>query len=315
MADMDILTDHGHGIYAIDSDFGRPRLNAVHLIVANGRAALIDSANNRAVPRVLEALEKLGIAPERVDYLILTHVHLDHAGGAGSLMAALPEARLVVHPRGARHVTDPSRLIAGTIAVYGEAAARGMYGDILPVAATRIVEARDAQTLTFGRRELSLFDTPGHARHHLSIRDGGTGQIFAGDSFGLSYRELDRDGRCFAFPATTPVQFDPVALHRSVDLIAGHRPGAVYVTHYSRVGDIPRLAADLHRLIDAHTELALRERDGPGRHQRLKAGLAQIVIEEAELQDWALRGDDLLTLMAMDIELNAQGLGAWLDAA
>jgi len=315
MADMDILTDHGHGIYAIDSGFGRPRLNAVHLIVADGRAALIDSANNGAVPRVLAALEKLDIAPEQVAYLILTHVHLDHAGGAGSLMAVLPEARLVVHPRGARHVADPSRLIAGTIAVYGEEAARRMYGDILPVAATRIVEARDGQTLALGRRELSLFDTPGHARHHLSIRDGDTGQIFAGDSFGLSYRELDRDGRCFAFPATTPVQFDPAALHRSVDLIAGHRPEAVYVTHYSRVGDIPRLAADLHRLIDAHTDLALRERDGPGRHQRLTAGLAQIVIAEGERQNWALRDDDLLALMAMDIELNAQGLGAWLDAA
>jgi glyoxylase-like metal-dependent hydrolase (beta-lactamase superfamily II) len=310
---MDSVTDYGQGIYAIDSCFGRPRLNAVHLIVENGHAALIDTANNGAVPRVLAALEALGISPPQVDYVILTHVHLDHAGGAGQLLAALPEASLVVHPRGVRHMTDPSRLINSTVAVYGQSAARKMYGEVLPVATDRIIEAGHGHTLLLAGRELSFLDTPGHARHHLSIVDGRSGHIFAGDTFGLSYRELDNNGRCFAFPATTPVQFDPQALHRSVDLLAGYRPEAIYVTHFSQVTDIPRLATDLHRLIDAHVEMALRQRGADDRHQRLKTGLAEIVGGEAASQGWRLRGEPLLALMAMDIELNAQGLGAWLD--
>lgn len=311
---MDIITEYGQGIYAIDSGFGRPRLNAVHLIVEDGHAALVDTANNRGVPRVLDALRTLGVAPARVDYVILTHVHLDHAGGAGQFLASLPEARLVLHPRGVRHMTDPSRLIKSTVAVYGESAAREMYGEILPVATDRIIEAQHGQTLLLAGRELSFLDTPGHARHHISILDGRSGHIFAGDTFGLSYRELDSNGRCFVFPATTPTQFDPTALHRSVDLLADYRPEAIYVTHFSQVAGIPRLADDLHRLIDDHAALALRERAGPGRHERLKAGVSEIVSNEAAGQGWRLRGDALLKLMAMDIELNAQGLGSWLEA-
>ena len=313
MGQMDIVTDYGQGIYAIDSGFGRRRVNAVHLIVEDGRAALIDSANNRSVPLVMAALQSLGITAAQVDYVILSHIHLDHAGGASQLLARLPEAKLVVHPNGVRHMCDPQRLIESTKAIYGENAARQRYGEILPVARERILAAQHEQTLSLAGRELRLLDTPGHARHHIAIRDGRSGHIFAGDTFGLSYRELDRDGRCFAFPATTPEQFDPAALHRSIDLLAGLRPEAIYLTHFSQVRDIPRLARDLHRLIDAHAELALRERAGAGRHDRLKAGVAEILRGEAASQGWAMDGEALLELMAMDIELNAQGLGCWLE--
>ncbi len=310
---MNIVTDYGQGIYAIDSGFGRPRLNAVHLIVEDGHAAIVDTANNNCVPRVLAALGTLGLAPARVDCVILTHVHLDHAGGAAQLLAKLPEAKLVMHPSGVRHMTDPSRLIESTVAVYGERAARQMYGEILPVPPTRIMAATHGLTMLLAGRELSFLDTPGHARHHISIFDGRSGHIFAGDTFGLSYRELDNRGRCFAFPATTPTQFDPAEMHRSVALLAEYRPEAIYVTHFSQVKDIPRLADDLHRLIDAHAELALRERAGPGRHERLKAGLAAIFSAEAAGQGWRLSGEALLKLLATDIELNAQGLGCWLE--
>ena len=144
--------------------------------------------------------------------------------------------------------------------------------------------------------------------------DGGSGHIFAGDSFGLSYRELDADGKCFIFPTTSPVQFDPPALHRSIDLLASHRPEAIYVTHYSQVRDIPRLTADLHRLLREHERLALEARDtGAARHERLRQGVIRMVIEESRRQGWTLAQDRLLEVYANDIELNAQGLGAWLD--
>ena len=310
------LTDYDFGIAAIDSGYGRPRLNAIHLIVEGDRAALVDTGVNSSVPRVLAALAAKGLAPEQVEYVFLTHVHLDHAGGAGELMRHLPRARLTVHPRGARHMADPSRLLAGTVAVYGEAATRKIYGTVIPVAPERIVETPEGTVLALGQREFRFLDTPGHARHHVAIVDGRSGHVFTGDTFGLSYRELDCGGRQFVIPTTSPVQFDPAAAIRSVERIAALAPPAIYVTHYSQVRDIPRLASDMRRLIEAHAALAHAARDaGTGRAERLRAGVERIVLEEARRQGWALRDDEILAVLGGDIELNAQGLACWLDAA
>lgn len=312
---MPHLTDYEHGISAIDSGFGRPQLAAIHLVVEDGHAALIDTGTNASLPIVLAALKDKGLSPEQVEYVILTHIHLDHAGGAGTLMRALPHARLTVHPRGARHMADPSRLVAGTQAVYGEAQARRMYGDILPIPVERMLETPEGTTIRLGGRELTFLDTPGHARHHVCIRDGRSGHIFAGDMFGLSYRELDVDGRQFVFPTTTPVQFDPAAMHASIDRLQFLRPDAIYVTHFGQVRDVPRLAADLHRLIDAHVAVALRHRDaGARRHELIKAGITDILLGEARNQGWRMALDAVLRLMTVNLELNAQGLGAWLDS-
>lgn len=312
---MPHITDYEHGISAIDSGFGRPLLAAIHLIIEGDRAALVDTGTNASLPIVLDALRKKRLAPEQVDYVILTHIHLDHAGGAGALMRALPNARLAVHPRGARHMADPARLVAGTIAVYGEAQARQMYGDILPVPAERILETPEGAALRLVDRELTFLDTPGHARHHVCIRDGRTGHVFAGDMFGLSYRELDVDGRQFVFPTTTPVQFEPTAMHASIDRLLALRPEAIYVTHYGQVCEVPRLGADLHRLVDAHVEAALHHRGaGAERHARIKAAITGILLDEARRHGWRMAPDGLLRLMAVDVELNAQGLGVWLDS-
>lgn len=311
---MPYITDYEHGISAIDSGFGRPQLAAIHLIVEGGRAALIDTGTNASLPIVLDALKAKGLAPEQVEYVILTHIHLDHAGGAGALMRALPHARLTVHPRGARHMADPSRLVAGTHAVYGEAQARKMYGDILPIPVERILETPEGAMIRLGKRVLTFLDTPGHARHHVCIRDGRSGHIFAGDMFGLSYRELDMDGRQFVFPTTTPVQFEPAAMHASIERLLALKPEAIYVTHYGQVREVPRLAADLHRLIDAHVAVALRHRGAVAeRHDRIKAGIAGILLDEARRHGWRMAQDALLRLMTVDVELNAQGLGTWLD--
>jgi len=311
------ITDYGDGISAIDSELLRPSATSIHLIVEKGRAAIVDTGTNNAVPLVLDALAVKGLAPEDVEYLVLTHIHLDHAGGAGLLMTRLPNATLTVHPRGTRHICDPRRLIEGTIAVYGEQVARRLYGDIVPVPVARVLETPHEARLSLNGRELRFIDTPGHARHCVCIVDGGTGDIFAGDTFGLSYRELDVDGRCFIYPTTSPVQFDPPTLHRSVELLAQQRPQAIYVTHFSQVSDIPRLAADLHRLLDAHERIGLEARAlnlrGAARQERLKEGITRLAIEESGRQGWTVSEDRLLEVLGHDIELNAQGLGNWLD--
>jgi hydroxyacylglutathione hydrolase len=307
--------DYDHGVSAIDSGYVRPMLAAIHLVVEKGRAALVDTGTNFSVPGVLEAMAARGIAPEQVDWVMLTHVHLDHAGGAGLLMSRFPNARLTVHPRGARHMADPARLVAGTVEVYGEQQARAKYGEIVPVPAHRIVETPDGASVRLRDREFRFLDTPGHARHHVCIVDGGTGHVFAGDTFGLSYRELDDDGRQFIFPSTTPVQFDPPRLHASIERLLALRPGAIHLTHFGQVREVPRLGEDLRRLVDAHASLARRWRDaGADRHRRLVEGLREMLLSEGRRQQWTLPQAEVLRLFADDLELNAAGLEAWLDA-
>src|SRR5258705_11240674 len=166
--------DYGHGISAVDSVYDRRMQTAIHVLVEEGRAAVIDTGTSHAVPHVLAALEAKGVAPAQVDYVILTHVHLDHAGAAGQLMARFPNAHLTVHPRGARHMVDPSRLRAATVAISGEEETSRVYGEILPVPKERVIETADGATLRLAGRELLFLDAPGHARHHVVVRDGET---------------------------------------------------------------------------------------------------------------------------------------------
>lgn len=306
--------DYGNGIIAFDAGYVRPILAAIHVIVESGRVAFVDTGSNDSVPNAQAALEKLELDAAAVDYVILTHIHLDHAGGAGSMMAAFPNAKLVVHPRGARHMAEPSQLVAGVTAVYGDAYVRRVYGEIIPVPAGRIIEASDGCTLSLAGRELLFLDTPGHARHHICIVDRKTGGIFSGDLFGLSYREHDVDGRPFIFPTTTPTQFEPEAMHASIDRLLSFKPEAIYLTHYGRVVDVEPLANDLHRRLDALVGYAMQASGtGEQRHTMLKAMLTTYLFDELQAHGCPLPSGRILELWETDLELNAQGLEVWLD--
>ena len=308
------LSSYAHGIHAVDSGYIRPQLAAVHLIVERGRVAVVDTASNACMPRVLEALQTLGLSPASVDYVFLTHVHLDHAGGAGAMMRAFPDARLIVHPRGARHMADPTKLFAAVQEVYGAEEAHRLYGDPLPITVERIREASDGFSFELAGRALTCLDTPGHARHHLCLLDSRSGCLFTGDIFGMSFRELDVDGRPSIIPTSSPTQFEPDVMHASVDRILAHRPPAVYLTHFAEVRDVARLGGELHRLIDAHVAIAERERDsGPERGARILDGLWALMEAEAARQGWRLPAAQWREVLRMDIEINAQGLDYWLD--
>jgi glyoxylase-like metal-dependent hydrolase (beta-lactamase superfamily II) len=306
--------DAGHGITVIDSGYERPGLAAFYLMVERGRAAFIDTGTAHSLPHALAALRAGGLAAEHVAYVIPTHVHLDHAGGAGAMMRAFPNAKLVVHPRGARHMIDPARLAAGVAEVYGAEKAERSFGALIPIPGERVIEAPDNFTLDFNGRRLLFLDTPGHARHHFCVVDERSRSIFTGDTFGISYRELDTDNGAFIFPTTTPVQFEPPALHASVDRLLSHNPRQMLLTHFGGVTEIARLAAQMHRLIDAFVALALEVQDtGVQRHQRLIAGQRALLLRDLRAHGCRLSDAKIDSLLAMDFELNAQGIEVWLD--
>lgn len=307
--------DYGNGIVAFDAGYVRPLLAAIHMVIEDGRVAFIDTGSREAVPNALAALERLGLPRSAVEYVILTHIHLDHAGGAGHMMQAFPEAKLVVHPRGVRHMAEPSKLVAGVTAVYGAAYVASVYGDIPPIPAERIIAAEDGHVVSLAGRHLRCLDTPGHARHHICIVDQATGGIFTGDMFGLSYRELDVDGRPFIFPTTTPTQFDPDEMRASIERLLALRPPAVYLTHYSRLDQVAQRGADLLRRLDALVALAEIEAGaGAGRHERIKHAMTDYLFGQIRAHGCQLSDEALLTIWATDIELNAQGLAVWLDS-
>ena len=314
MPDIDSkLTEFRAGITAIDVDYVRPRLAASHLVVDAGRAAFVDTGTTRSVPNLLQALEAKGVGRGDVDWVLTTHVHLDHAGGAGALMRELPTARCAVHPRGARHLAEPSKLIAGSIAVYGKERYHALYGEILPIDASRIFQPEDGAKIRLGGRELELIHTPGHALHHYCVVDAAHALIFSGDTFGLSYRDFDVAGRAFIIPTTTPVHFDPQALCRSVDRLMAYRPRSIFLTHYAEVTELERLARELKERVLAVADLGARYRDAPDRADKLRRGMFAMMSAWLDAHGFP-RGDlRRHELLDDDIELNCQGIENWLD--
>jgi len=303
------------GVVLVDTGYVRPRLAAAWIVRGKGSAAVVETGNAAAVPRILAAVEGAGLRREDVSHVVVTHVHLDHAGGAGALLRELPRAKLVAHPRGARHLVDPSKLAAATAAVYGAEAFHALYGVLVPVPAERVVEAPDGFAIDLGERPLRMLDAPGHAKHHFVVHDVASRGFFTGDAFGLSYRETDGAAGPFMFPTTTPVQLDPPAYHATLERMLAERPERMYLAHYGMLeGDIPARAAALRRGLDEHVRRALAVPAGPGRHRDLLASLEEQLVEDLGRHGSGLSRAAAVELFAGDLELNAQGLEVWLDA-
>lgn len=302
------------GINAVDTQLVRFEMAASFIMTEGGRAAFVEAGTARATTGLLQALEHLELSPAQVDYVIVTHVHLDHAGGAGRLVRQLPNARLVVHPRGARHMIDPTRLIKGATAVYGEAEFERQFDTLEPVPEERLLVVDDGDSLELAGRRLEFLDSPGHAKHHFCVWDPRTRGFFTGDTFGLSYRDFDTDRGVFIFPTTTPIDFDPEAMHASIERMLAYDPECLYLTHYGRVDDPGSLAPAMHRRIDALAEIA-REHAGAGeeRYDRIYRDMERYLLHELAAHGVTLPEGEQRRLLAMDLQLNTQGLVVWLD--
>jgi glyoxylase-like metal-dependent hydrolase (beta-lactamase superfamily II) len=303
----------GHDSHLIDTGLYRPRHSACYLVADRGELAIIDTGTQHSLPRVLAAIEAAGATPSQVRYVIPTHVHLDHAGGAGQLMEVCSEATLVVHPKGQPHMVDPSRLQAGATAVYGEEAFQRDFGSLQPIPEQRTLAAADGASFALGGRDLTFLHTPGHANHHGCIFDSASGYLYTGDTFGLGYTELRNAAGPLLVATTTPVAFDPDAWFASLERMMALNPVACCLTHFGRV-DRPQALVDMLRdSIRAHVDIALAEeqRAEQDREERLTAAVERLLVDAGRRHS-GLPEDQVREVFSADITLNAQGLAVWL---
>ena len=309
------VIDQGNGVFTIDTGYQRSGLVASHLIQQGDSYAFVDVGTSSCLHHIQNFMKEKVISLEQIEYIMVTHVHLDHAGAAGVLMKMCPEAKLIVHPRGARHMVDPSKLIAGATAVYGEETLKQTFGEILPVEASRVIEVEDEQTLLLNGRAICFLDTPGHAKHHYCVFDETSQGFFTGDTFGLAYEDLIINGRQFIFPTTTPVQFDPQALHQSIDRMLSFSPERMFLTHFGCITDVKNKADTLHRQIDDFVILA--EQSYSSDHDQcfnaIYNSLTTYLMAELESFGCQLNKKEIMHIMKMDLNLNAQGLCCWLE--
>jgi glyoxylase-like metal-dependent hydrolase (beta-lactamase superfamily II) len=266
------------GIHQIDTLLGGwDRLTAGFLIDGD-QPALVETGARTSVATVRAALSDAGLGPDGLRWLVLTHIHLDHAGGIGDLAAAFPSATVIVHERGARHLADPSRLVASAGLVYGELL-DSLYGTMAPVPHERIVAAPDGFKLDVGAgRMLTMIDSPGHARHHHAVLDEQTGTLLVGDAVGVRL-----PGIGVLQPAVPPPDFDLEAATASVRRFAELRPQRIVLTHYGPVPD-PAATLDeaeglLHRWV-AVAEGVLRERGDASVDEIAAALRAEVAIPD-----------------------------------
>ncbi|GMW00870.1 MAG: MBL fold metallo-hydrolase [Candidatus Hydrogenedentota bacterium] len=302
---------HELSVITIDCEYGGPEMAAAFLVLEDNAAAFVDNNTARAVPILLQSLEKAGLTPGHVQYLIVTHVHLDHAGGTSALLRECPNAQVLCHALAERHLINPARLVQSSRLVYGEPVFTQLYGIIEPIDSHRVRVVRHGETIALGGRTLTFLDTPGHARHHLSVFDSASRTAFTGDVFGLHYPWLQRGTRPFIMASSPPTDFDAEAATASVNAIMSYQPERIGVTHYGSVSDPPAAQEVLLRSIGDMEAVCQKAAQSSHPDEALR-GLCEDWVREAmyELAVWC--GVDLTphekAAIEKDILINAQGL-------
>jgi glyoxylase-like metal-dependent hydrolase (beta-lactamase superfamily II) len=297
------------GITAIDTFMGgRARYTAAYLLDAT-ETTLVETGPGTSVEPVAAALDHLGVAADELAHIVLTHIHLDHAGGVGQIASRFPHATVWVHERGAPHIADPTRLVASTARVWGEAEMRELFGPAAPVAGDRVRPLHDGDEIAMGDRRVAVLDTPGHASHHVALVDSRTGAVFTGDALGIHVPDLP-----VLRPATPPPEFDLERYVASIDRIREAARSVLLFAHFGPLADV-----------DATCDLAIRRvrdwagvvegavRDGVDPDElaaRLEStALADIETGAEATLDLEMLEDRLRLLSS--IRMNAQGLARY----
>lgn len=302
------IVNLGHDIYQIELVDRMEGGRSTGYFIDAEQKTIVEMGASVSVPRVLNALKQLNIAPEEITYVIVTHIHLDHAGGAGLLLEKLPNAKLIVHPRGARHMIDPSKLIAGAKQVYGDEFDR-LFGPMTPVPEEKTIIADDEFELSIGNnRTLYFYDSPGHAYHHFAVYDPTSKGIFSGDSTGMSAPWLrEKFGVDFYAPTSSPVQFDPEAMIATLRRFAELDVEQVFMTHYGHHSDAKRVIAENIERAEAFARIAEEAYQENPTWEHTAEKLRQYFHKEL-IKLGVPENDPILDLFAFDIEMDAKGM-------
>lgn len=297
-------------IITIDCDYLHPEFAASYLIVEGEHAAFVDNNTAHSVPLLLKALRKEGLRPEQVEYVIITHVHLDHAGGTGVLMEECVNSTLLAHPKAAHHMVRPDKLVASATQVYGEETFQKLYGEIRPVPRARVKEIQDGEEVGLGSGKLAFFHTRGHANHHFCVYDAMTSSVFTGDSFGVIYPALQKNGT-FAFASTSPTDFDAWEARNSIQRILDCGAERAFPTHFGEQRDLQGVAKQLREDLD-FSEALLEDAVRSGVKDRelyefcasrlqthFRRRLGEVGLDQ-DTKSWEL--------LRLDLELNAAGI-------
>ncbi len=297
-------------VITVDCDYLQPRFAAAYLLIRDGEAAFVDNNTASALPKLLSALKNSGLTPAQVKYVLVTHVHLDHAGGTAPLMEACPNATLLAHPRAAPHLIDPSKLEASARRVYGNEAFEQLYGTLRPVPAGRVRTVEDGETLELGRSRLTFLHTRGHANHHVCIHDSGSAGVFTGDSFGLCYPSLQDEG-LFIFPSTSPTDFIAEEARKSIDRILSTGAERAWLTHFGEVTELQAAAKQLLEHLDFSEALLHQARASTLEDSALSEFCFNAILEHfrrlesRRSRPWSA---DQWALVQLDLRLNADGI-------
>lgn len=277
---MSSLSYTDHGPTVLDLHFqGEPQAIASYLLIGAEDAALIETGPASTLDSLMAGLAAAKVAPERLTKLLLTHIHLDHAGAAGSLMHLLPNATVYVHAAGARHLIDPTKLVASARRIYGEHMDR-LWGEVLPVPADRVVVLDDGEVVIAGGRKLKALYTPGHASHHIAYWDATGGAVYTGDAAGIRLPDVEA-----VLPPTPPPDLDLELWSGSIGKLMALDAHTLYLTHYGPTHDPREHLEELDRRLYEWRNLVLAAlREG-----RDETAVAQQLEEQANhaLGEWA----------------------------
>lgn len=307
-------------VVTIDCQYLFSEYAAAYLITDGKRGLIVDNNTTHSVPLILKAIEAEGLKPSDIDFLIVTHVHLDHAGGTSALLKACPNAQVLAHPRAAKHLIDPEKLISSAQSVYGAENFQKLYGKIEPIPSEKIRVMQDEELLTWQASELKFLHTRGHANHHFCILLSYLGKpeaVFTGDAFGIAYPEHQKRG-VFAFVSTSPTDFDPEEARRSIARIRDSGARVAYPTHFGALTDLKEASRQLLEGVDV-SEAILKEALSSSMtasqdltafcKTRLEDYFSQRLLQEG-FGD--LTGEAAQTkagqILQLDIELNAAGI-------
>jgi glyoxylase-like metal-dependent hydrolase (beta-lactamase superfamily II) len=284
-----IASDHPHvheeypGVIRIDHRWmGMPGFIASYLVDGGDGLALVDPGPDSTLDTLLAGIRAAGRDPAELTHVLVTHVHLDHAAAAGRLLRHAPRATVYVHPRGAAHLADPTRLLSSAARLYGDAM-QTLWGTMHPVPEDRLRVLADDEAVCVGRRTLTALDTPGHASHHLAFHDAARGLVFTGDVGGIRLDRLPH-----VRPPTPPPDLDPVAWAASIRRLEALRPAALLLAHFGAVDDVAWHLEDLRaRLSDWTDWAAARAANDPD-----AAALAAALRDKGDAELRAATGDE-----------------------